>query len=162
MSKSPERMNIDDDIQIRGRGSNHDSSLRSANRLNTMEQDIEPVRFEKILIVTLAIEGWIVIVRNLHEETDEESLGERFMEYGKPKNIHLNLDRRTGYVKGYALIEYEARKEAEQAIEHANDTEYLGQNIKVDYAFVKGPTVNGNDRDRRDRRRDRSLSPARN
>lgn len=51
------------------------------------------------IFFSVAIEGWIVIVRNLHEETDEESLGERFMEYGTIKNIHLNLDRRTGYVK---------------------------------------------------------------
>lgn len=59
------------------------------------------------------------------------------------------------------MIEYEARREAEQAIEQANDTQYLGQTIKVDYAFVKGPVNSGDDRDRRDRRRDRSLSPAR-
>ncbi|KAG2198617.1 uncharacterized protein EV154DRAFT_502935 [Mucor mucedo] len=152
MSRSPERMNIDDDVQIRGRGSNTDITSRLGNRVDTKQQEIEPVR---------SIEGWIIIVRGLHEETDEESLGERFMEYGTIKNIHLNLDRHTGYVKGYALIEYEARKEAEQAIEQANDTQYLGQTIKVDYAFVKGPVSNGNDRDRRDRRRDRSLSPAR-
>lgn len=64
--------------------------------------------------------------------------------------------------QGYAFIEYEARKEAEAAITEANDTKYLGENINVDYAFIKGPaSTNDDDRDRRDRRRNRSLSPAR-
>ncbi|KAL0144899.1 RNA-binding domain-containing protein [Mucor lusitanicus] len=154
MSRSPERMNIDDDVRVKGRGfSNNDGSSRRAGRGDAMDEELEPVR---------SVEGWIVIVRGLHEEADEESLGERFMEYGTIKNIHLNLDRRTGYVKGYAFIEYEARKEAETAITEANDTQYLGETIKVDYAFIKGPAATlDDDRDRRDRRRDRSLSPAR-
>ncbi|KAI8876127.1 RNA-binding domain-containing protein [Backusella circina FSU 941] len=147
-SRSPDRMNVDDEIKIKGRGFNNDSSRR--NRGSALDEGfLEPSR---------SIEGWIIVVRGLHEETDEEGLTEKFMEYGVIKNVHLNLDRRTGYVKGYALIEYETRREAEIAIEQANGSDHLGEKIKVDFAFVKGP----NNENKRESRRDRSMSPDRN
>ncbi|KAI8342426.1 hypothetical protein BC941DRAFT_448655 [Chlamydoabsidia padenii] len=133
-----DRMVIDDDLR---------------NRIG-VENSLEPVRSE---------EGWVIIVRGIHEEADEDALTEKFSDFGIIKDVHFNLDRRTGYVKGYALIKYETRREAQLAVDDANDTKFLGQLIQVDFAFGKGPEAVGDSRQRRsnmNNHRGRSVSPS--
>mmetsp|Transcript_6693 Transcript_6693/g.20326 ORF Transcript_6693/g.20326 Transcript_6693/m.20326 type:complete len:149 (-) Transcript_6693:38-484(-) len=96
--------------------------------LDREDEDAGPAR---------SIEGWVIIVSGVHEEAQEDDVFEAFAEFGDIKNLHLNLDRRTGFVKGYAFIEYETKQEAEAANKGMNGQVLLDQKLSVNWAFTK-------------------------
>ncbi|CDR41868.1 CYFA0S08e00980g1_1 [Cyberlindnera fabianii] len=91
------------------------------------------------LIAAKSIQGYVLIVTNVHEEAAEEDVTDFFSDFGRVRGVHLNLDRQSGYVKGYALVEFREKSEAEEAVREADGSELLGTIINVDFAFVESP-----------------------
>jgi RNA-binding protein 8A len=49
------------------------------------------------------------------------------------------MDRKTGFAKGYALIEYADFEEATNAIRDMNGQEIYEKQVRVDWAFQEKP-----------------------
>lgn len=107
--------------------------------------------------------GYIVIVTNVHEEATEDELVEQFSEFGQVTSCHLNIDRRTGFAKGYALLEYPTLEEARSAVENGSGMEVFTLPVQVDFAFVESetPEISRDDRKSGWNTRERSRSPDR-
>ncbi|KAI0272730.1 hypothetical protein BC834DRAFT_858140 [Gloeopeniophorella convolvens] len=165
---SDDEMNIDDVANaggpIRKRGRGFQSTAGGNEGGVASEQTYDRVESAQARDVDTraarSVEGWIVLVTNVHEEATEEDVTEKFAEYGEIKNLHLNLDRRTGYVKGYALVEYETMADAQAAIDGAAGTTLLEQTLSCDFAFVR-PPPSGPKKGRGREGRGRSASPRR-
>ncbi|CAI5709697.1 unnamed protein product [Hyaloperonospora brassicae] len=84
-----------------------------------------------------SVEGYLLFVTGVHEEAQEDDVTDVFAEHAQVKDIHLNLDRRSGFVKGYALVEFAHFDDAKAAIERLDGHDILGSVIHVDWAFQK-------------------------
>jgi RNA-binding protein 8A len=126
-------------VQTRGRGADPqnqmaDNDTRYANAdFESFDEDVA----RNTSNAQKSVEGWVVIVTNVHEEAQEDDLIETFGDYGHVSQCHLNLDRRTGFAKGYALIEFQDFNSARDAIKALNGSNILGQQVAVDWAFNK-------------------------
>mmetsp|Transcript_34301 Transcript_34301/g.108125 ORF Transcript_34301/g.108125 Transcript_34301/m.108125 type:complete len:100 (-) Transcript_34301:62-361(-) len=83
--------------------------------------------------------GFMLIVRNLHEETQEDNLFDLFSDCGRVNNISMNLDKRTGVCKGYAFVQYEDYQDARKARNEMDGYRFMDQEIWVDWAVIEPP-----------------------
>jgi len=87
----------------------------------------------------LAVDGWVLFVTGIHEEATEDDIYELFEEYGSIQSLDLPLNRRTGYVKGYAVLDYKTFAEARSARNALHKANLLERIIRVNFAFKVPP-----------------------
>ena len=137
MSANGQNDSNDANMKKRGRGfepsiqSIISSTVQGHDSLKTFNDDLANDNVQK------SVEGYVLFVSGVHDEAKEDDLFEKFSEFGHVKQINVPLDRRTGFIKGYALIEYATFKEAEAAKNGADQSELYNKILTVDWAFVQ-------------------------
>ncbi|TKY88889.1 hypothetical protein EX895_002130 [Sporisorium graminicola] len=159
-------MDDDPDVKRRGRGFDPRGNGPASEGVKAGRFDVVDETSDSGARAVKSVEGWVIVVTNVHEEATEEDVMDKFLDYGNVKSCHLNLDRRTGYVKGYALLEFAEQDEAQAAIQACSEgLTLLDEELKADFAFVKPPAgasaARGTGSRRTNANRDRSRSPGR-
>jgi RNA recognition motif-containing protein len=88
-----------------------------------------------------------IFVAKLNSDTTADQIKELFSQYGKVSSTKLIMDRETGMSKCYGFVEMEDESEGAAAIEHLNDTSFMGN-----YIIVKQSEPRSNEKRSFDRR----------
>jgi RNA recognition motif-containing protein len=106
-----------------------------------------------------------IFVGNLPFNIHEPELESLFNKFGKLKHVKVGVDRRSGRSLGYGFVEFEERKDAEEAFKSFHKTELYGRNLRLDWDLgiekkrQMGDHRGGRRFSRRDYGRSRRYSP---
>jgi len=78
--------------------------------------------------------GKKLYVGNLSFSTSEQSLQDKFAEFGEVESAKIITDRDTGRSKGFGFVEMATDEAAESAISALNGTEFEGRTLTVNEA----------------------------
>ena len=90
-----------------------------------------------------------IFATRLNYDTQEDTLRNRFEEYGEVESVRIVMDRMSGRSKGYGFVEMPNDDEALAAIEQLNDSVLDGRTIVVKKAEPRERNDRGRSRDNR-------------
>eukprot|EP00002_Diphylleia_rotans_P016718 TRINITY_DN324_c0_g1_i23.p1 TRINITY_DN324_c0_g1~~TRINITY_DN324_c0_g1_i23.p1 ORF type:complete len:203 (+),score=19.26 TRINITY_DN324_c0_g1_i23:61-669(+) len=99
-----------------------------------------------------------IYVGNLAYKTSRRGLEDAFKSFGKLRSAMVGINRRTGESKGFGFIDFEDRRDAEEAFSSMNGKDLDGRSLRLDWdlPLQTKETPRG-----RDRSNSRSPSPPR-
>lgn len=81
-------------------------------------------------------------VGNLPYSITQQTLQDKFSQFGDVTSVSVITDRDTGQNKGFAFVEMSSSSEAQKAIDGLNGTDIDGRGIKVNEAKPQAPRDN--------------------
>lgn len=85
-----------------------------------------------------------IYVGNLGYSVTNESLSDKFAQFGTVQSAKVIIDRDTNRSKGFGFVEMSTRNEAAQAISDLNGTEFEGRAMNVSEAKEMAPRTSSN------------------
>lgn len=83
-----------------------------------------------------------IYVGNLGYSVTNESLSDKFAQFGTVQSAKIIIDRDTNRSKGFGFVEMSSRNEAARAISDLNGTEFEGRAMNVSEAKEMAPKTN--------------------
>merc|ERR1711904_607313 len=80
-----------------------------------------------------------IFIRGLGKDAQEEDVADSFGCFGDILSLQMPLDRMTGFVKGYCMLEYRERAEAKDAIRTMNGQRLRSWTLDVSWLCQEGP-----------------------
>lgn len=99
-----------------------------------------------------------IFIGNLPYSYTESDIADMFEQYGRLKRITVPLDNRTHNNKGFAFVEFENRRDAEDAYDKYRGCTLGGRAIRIDWDVGKEKKFNN--AERRNSSRSRSREPS--
>lgn len=83
-----------------------------------------------------------IYVGNLGYSVADNTLADKFSEYGTVTSAKVIMDRDTNRSKGFGFVEMSSASEAKEAITSLNGTEFAGRQMNVSEAKPMAPREN--------------------
>lgn len=87
-----------------------------------------------------------IYVGNLGYSVTNESLSDKFAQFGTVQSAKIIMDRDTNRSKGFGFVEMSTRNEAAAAISELNGQEFEGRQMNVSEAKEMAPRSSGSNR----------------